>query len=186
MSASAVPTKKSRWRRWVLEIAIFFVVLLAFQAWQLRDTMRGPMPHFHGPLLDGSRFDSAAWRRQHPDRALLIYFWAEWCPICKTTAGSVSSLLEDQPVISIATQSGDAAAVSRFMAEQDYRWPTLNDPQGIFTKTFGIPGTPAFVIIAPDGNIRFVSIGYTSEIGLRLRLWWANRDSGANSSQSSS
>ena len=28
-------------------------------------------------------------------------------------------------------------------------------------------------ILDPAGNIRFVSQGYTSEIGLRLRLWWA-------------
>ncbi|WP_306606188.1 protein disulfide oxidoreductase [Azonexus sp.] len=180
MSKLPAPRKTSRWRRWILEIVIFTALFIGFQMWQLRDTTRGPLPHFHGPLLDGSRFDSAAWRRQHPDRALLIYFWADWCPICKTTAASVSSLAEDQVLITIATQSGDAAALSRFMSENGYRWPTLNDPQGIFMKTFGIPGTPAFVIIAPDGNIRFVTVGYTSEIGLCLRLWWANRTTGSS------
>lgn len=29
------------------------------------------------------------------------------------------------------------------------------------------------VLSDPDGNIRFVEVGYTTEAGLRLRLWLA-------------
>ena len=171
---SEVTGKKPRWRRWLLEISIFIAVFIAFQAWQLRDTTRGPAPQFAGQLVDGSSFDLAGWRAAHPGQPVLLYFWAEWCPICKTTAGSVSSIAgSSHPVISIAAQSGDAEAVGRFMADKGYRWNTLPDPDGTVMKQYGIPGLPGFVIIAPDGNIRFVSLGYTSEIGLRLRLWWA-------------
>lgn len=165
--------KPPRWRRWALEIAIFVAAFLAFQAWQLRDTARGPAPQFAGVQTDGQAFDLAAWRAAHPGQQLLIYFWAEWCPICKTTAGSVGSIAADHPTITVATQSGDGAAVARFMAEKGYRFPTLADADGAIMKSYRLPGTPGFVILAPDGNIRFVSVGYTSEIGLRLRLWWA-------------
>lgn len=167
--------KPPRWRRWGLEIAIFVGALLAFQAWQLRDSARGPAPAFHGQLADGGNFDLAAWRAAHPGRAGLIYFWAEWCPICKTTAGSVTNIAADHPVVTIATQSGDSAAVARLLAEKGYRWPTLADPRGAIMQQYGLPGTPGFAIVAPDGNIRFTAVGYTSEIGLRLRLWWASR-----------
>lgn len=172
MSADA-SRKPPRWRRWALEIAIFVAAFLAFQAWQLRDTARGPAPQFVGMQTDGQAFDLAAWRAAHPGKPLLIYFWAEWCPICKMTAGSVESLANDRSVIGVATQSGDAAAVARFMTEKDYRFPTLADTDGSIMQAYGIPGTPGFVVLAPDGNIRFVSVGYTSELGLRLRLWWA-------------
>jgi hypothetical protein len=77
--------------------------------------------------------------------------------------------------MSIATQSGDALAVGREMRERNYGWPTVIDTDGSIMKQFALPGVPGFVIIAPEGNIRFVSVGYTSEIGLRLRLWWAGR-----------
>ena len=35
------------------------------------------------------------------------------------------------------------------------------------------PAVPAFIVIAPDGRISSASVGYTTEIGMRLRLWWA-------------
>lgn len=171
----AAEKKKPRWRRWALEISIFIVVFFAFQAWQLRDTVRGPAPEFSGQQLDGSHFALAQWQATHAGKPVLLYFWAEWCPICKTTSGSVTSIADDWPVMSIATQSGDALAVGREMRERNYGWPTVIDTDGSIMKQFALPGVPGFVIIAPDGNIRFVSVGYTSEIGLRLRLWWAGR-----------
>jgi len=83
-------------------------------------------------------------------------------------------LATDWPVTSIASQSGDDAAIARVMRERSYAWPTVPDNRGDIHKRYGLPGVPAFVVIAPDGNIRFVSLGYTSELGLRLRLWWAS------------
>ena len=47
-------------------------------------------------------------------------------------------------------------------------------PSEIF-RQYGFRGVPAFVVIDPSGEIRSISLGYTSEIGLRLRLWWASR-----------
>ena len=165
-----------RWRRWLVEIILFAALLVAFQAWQLRATPNaGAAPDFNGTQIDGSAFDLADYRTAHPGQPVLLYFWADWCPVCRTTAGSVSSIAADWPVMTLATQSGDAAAVRRFMQEKGYQWPTLADADGQILQRYRLPGTPAFVVIAPDGNIRFVSVGYTTEIGLRLRLWWAGR-----------
>ena len=61
------------------------------------------------------------------------------------------------------------------MREKDYHWSTVVDPKAEILRRYGLPGTPAFAIIDPAGDISFVSVGYTSEIGLRLRLWWAGR-----------
>ena len=175
MSGTTTDRKPPRWRRWLVEAAIFIAVLTAFQLWQLRDAARGPAPEISATMVDGRHFDLSAWRASHPDRALLLYFWAEWCPVCKTTAGSVSNIAADWPVTTIAVQSGDNAALARHMQAAGYDWPTVNDPQGETLRRYGLPGTPSFAIIAPDGQIRFVAMGYTSEIGLRLRLWWASR-----------
>jgi thiol-disulfide isomerase/thioredoxin len=173
---SAAPRpRRPRWRRWALEAAIFLAVFLAFQAWQLRDAARGPAPDIAGQHLDGTPFDLAGWRAQHAGRPVLLYFWAEWCPVCKTTAGTVSAIAGDWPVTTIAMQSGGAAEVAAHMAARGYTWPTLADAQGEITKRFGFAGVPAFAVIDPRGEIRFVAMGWTSELGLRLRLWWAGR-----------
>jgi thiol-disulfide isomerase/thioredoxin len=174
---SAAPAKKAppRWRRWLLEAAIFLAALVAFQMWQLRDTVRGPAPEIIAQRLDGSAFRLADWRAAQPGRATLLYFWAEWCPVCRTTAGNVTALAEDWPLTSIVSQSGEAASIVRLMQERGYAWPSVVDARGEIMKQYGLPGVPGFVIIAPNGEIRFVSVGYTSELGLRLRLWWASR-----------
>ena len=175
-SSPPPPAKtKPRWRRWLLEATIFLAAFLAFQMWQLRDTTRGPAPEFTAQRLDGSAFRLADWRGEQGERATLLYFWAEWCPVCRTTAGNVTALAEDWPVTSIVSQSGEAPVITRLMQERGYAWPSVADPRGSLMKQYGLPGVPGFVIIAPDGEIRFVSLGYTSEIGLRLRLWWASR-----------
>jgi thiol-disulfide isomerase/thioredoxin len=169
-------TPKLRWRRWLLEGLIFLALITAFQLWQARNTPRGAAPHFAGELVDGRPFDLSTWRAQHPGQAQLLYFWADWCTICKTTAGNVGNISADWPVTSIATQSGDAEQIAKFMRDNGYRWPTLPDPRGKILKQYGLPGTPAFIIINPAGDIRFVSVGFTSELGLRLRLWWASKE----------
>lgn len=165
-----------RWRRWLTEGLIAIALLTAIHVWQTRNVPQGIAPHFTGQTLDGNVFDLEIWRREYSGKAVLIYFWAEWCAICKTTAGSVSSIQEDWPVISIAMQSGAASAVAETMRQRAYLWPTIADPDAEIFRRYGLHGVPAFVIIAPDGNIRAATLGYTSEIGLRLRLWWAQRN----------
>ena len=171
--SAAPPPGRRRWRRWALEATIFLAVLVAFLAWQLRDAARGPAPDFAGQRVDGTPFDLARWRAEHPGKPVLLYLWAEWCPVCRTTAGTVTAIGEDWPVTTIAMQSGDAAEVAAHMAARGYRWPTLADARGEITQRYGLVGVPAFVVIDPAGEIRFVAIGWTSEVGLRLRLWWA-------------
>jgi thiol-disulfide isomerase/thioredoxin len=171
------PGKKAapRWRRWALEAAIFVVLFAAFQAWQMRNTPHGPAPHFAGQLIDGQAFDLTAWRQQHPGKAQLIYFWADWRGVCRTTVGSVSSISKDWPVITITMQSGATEKVAETMRQREYVWPTLADPAADIFRKYGFQGVPAFVIVDPNGDIGATSIGYTSEIGLRLRLWWASQ-----------
>lgn len=80
-------------------------------------------------------------------------------------------------MIGVAIQSGPGDQVATAMHEHQYAWPGIADPDGEVLRQYGFHGVPAFVIIDPDGNIASLSSGYTSELGLRLRLWWATRTS---------
>ncbi len=163
-------SKKWLWLRRGLEVLLFIILIMGVRAWQQRDIVEGLAPPLNGVLLDGKSFVLPV----KPAQPVLVYFWASWCPICRATQGSIESLARDNPnVITVAMQSGNSGAVQQYMREQGVSFPVINDAEGQVSAAWGVQAVPASFIIDTDGKIRFVEIGYTSEIGLRLRLWLA-------------
>jgi thiol-disulfide isomerase/thioredoxin len=161
--------------RWLIEVAIFAGIFFAVQAWQQRDVPHGTAPRIVGVLADGSAFELDSWLKAHAGHAVALHFWADWCPICKTEEGSITSVGEDWPVMTVAMSSGSAVQVAAYLRGKGLAWPTLVDTSGRIAAVYGLKGVPAFIVIDRNGTIRSVSIGYTSELGMRLRLWWADR-----------
>ena len=102
---------------------------------------------------------------------MLVHFWASWCPVCELEQDSIQSISNDYPVISVAMQSGNDLEVTAYMEENKLSFPTIVDEHGILAKQFGVRGVPTSFILSPGGKIAFSEIGYTTEIGLRTRLW---------------
>ena len=171
--ATIPPTRRPRWQRWLIDAVLIALVFAAVQLWQTRHVPVGPAPAFAGPLAAGGQGSLAAWRAAHPGGPVAVYFWADWCPICKAQQGSVSSLAEDWPVLTVAMQSGDAADVAKVLAERGLAWPTVVDEDGAITARYGLAGVPALAVVGADGQLRAVAVGYTTALGMHLRLWWA-------------
>lgn len=161
---------------------LLLAIVLAVSIWQTRDVPIGTTAGFSGPLAGGGRVSLDEWRAAHPGRAVAIYFWADWCPVCRLVEGKVDSLAGDYPVLTVAMHSGDAVAVSRHLAARGLDWTTLVDRDGAIARKYGLYGVPAFIVLDADGRIRFAEVGYTSEIGLRARLWWLSSGSPAAAS----
>jgi peroxiredoxin len=158
------------WRGHVINILLFVLVVAGIRFWQQRDMVSGPAPQLQGVTLTGQPYILPT----HPDKPVLVHFWASWCPVCRTEQGSIAAIAHDDAnVITIAMQSGKPEEVSRHMREQGINFPVLNDPDGSIARAWGVHAVPVSFIIAPDGKIRFVEVGYTTEIGLRIRKWLA-------------
>jgi thiol-disulfide isomerase/thioredoxin len=174
------PTPR-RWQRWLLEGAVALAAIAALQVWFTRDVVRGQFPVLSGPLLDGSA--AADWQAARRGRAHVVYVWATWCAVCKTMQGNLDAVAADSPaaaespVLTVAMQSGSDAQVSAFLAARGLRWPTLNDPGGETSRRLGVSAVPMLFFVDPDGEIRWVTRGYTSALGIRARLWWAGQGS---------
>ena len=163
---------KHHWLAIFLQLAILFSVFLGARAWQLRDAINGEAPNIQGTLLDGQAIELT----QYAGQPVLIYFWASWCPICTLTSGSVNSIAKDYKVITVASWSGDAKLVQQHMHGAGLTMPVMVDNDGQWAAHYGIKGVPASFIIDAAGDIQFIESGYTTEYGLRSRLWWLTND----------
>ncbi len=158
---------KSRWLSWLVMIVLFFVVMQAVNWWKTHDAPGGNLSAFSAELMDGSAFTIA----EFAGKPVLFHFWATWCPVCDLQKGSVQSIFKDYPVISIASWSEGHTEVESYMLENQLSFPVVLDNSGELAKKFGLKGVPASFILDPSGEIKFVESGYSTELGLRFRLW---------------
>lgn len=153
-----------------IEILFFVLLYLAARAYMQRDLAEGPAPQFTATTLSGEVVDLA----QPRTRPLLLHFWATWCGICRLEQDSIESIARDHHIITIAMNSGDDMEVAQYLQEEGVSFPVVNDPQGELALRYGVRGVPTSFIVNSAGNISAVERGFTTEWGLRLRLWWAN------------
>lgn len=145
-------------------LLVIFIALL--QAYMQRHMRSGVLPELTLKTLSGA--DS---ERLISHKPAIIYFWGSWCGICTAMQSTISSVLQDYSGISVALRSGNNAVISLYMQDHALDWQVINDQNGHIAKSFGVSAVPAVFIVGSDGQIRFVTLGYVTQIGLRLRLW---------------
>jgi thiol-disulfide isomerase/thioredoxin len=177
LSASSDKTSRRKvWRRRAIEALLFVVLIAGIRVWQQRDMPSGIAPPLAGTMLDGSAYVLPA----NPAQPVLVQFWATWCSICRMEQGAIDAIAQDHPnTITVAMQSGSDVAVRKHLEKEGLHFPVLNDADGRISAAWGVHAVPASFVISPDGKIRFVEVGYTTGLGLRLRLWLAGGLGGA-------
>lgn len=165
------PKRPNRWRSRILNLVILIAIVFGVRTWQQRDMPGDIPPALHGQTLAGKHYILP----DRPVKPILVHFWATWCAICRSEQDTIAELASDHSgnVITVAMQSGRPEAVSRYLQEQGLVFPVLNDPDGTLSHSWGVRAVPASFIIGPDGTIRFIEVGYTTGLGLRIRLWLA-------------
>jgi len=153
----------------LLELVIFLALLFAVEAYLTRNAVSGLAPLFTAQTIQGEAFDLRSLRGQ----PAVIHFWATWCPVCELEQGSIDSLAAAYPFISVAMQSGKRGDVIAYLKAQEVDYPVVNDPDGLLARRYGVSGVPATFILNSEGKVAFVTRGYTSGLGLRIRLWLA-------------
>lgn len=163
-----------RWSRRLLrlgaELLLVVLLLLAAEWWMTRDIERGVPLQLTATTLDGQPFDIAQWR----GTGGILYFWAEWCPVCRANRHVITGLAGDVPLITVAMQSGNAREVAAYMAKEQFTLPVIVDEEGALARRLHVSGVPVALVIDSEGRVSYVARGYTTELGLRLRLWLAS------------
>ncbi|MBE0494163.1 MAG: redoxin domain-containing protein [Thiomicrospira sp.] len=150
----------------------FFIIYLMIRPFMQGDVVRDVAPPFQATNLLGENLSLSDFEGE----AVLIHFWATWCPICEFSRDGIEDLAKDYHVISVATQSGDDQTLLDY-TEQHNMNPRLivNDADGSLFKLYGARAVPADFIVDAQGEIAFIEVGLSSSWGMRARLWWANR-----------
>ncbi len=162
-------TRRPSWWRWVRDISVLILILAAVHWWQSRGLAGGSAPPLNGLLTDGSPYQLVP-----ADSPVLVHFWATWCPICRFEEAGIERIASDHEVITVATRSGSAEELTSYLDEQGLAMRVLVDQDGEIARRWGVSGVPASFVLDSRRQISYAGVGYTTEIGLRARLWLAD------------
>lgn len=119
-------------------------------------------------LLDGSSYSI---KKEKP---LLIHFWATWCPICSVEASNIQTISENFEVITIAVDSASKEEIQSYLEKNHLDFKVIDDFDKQYATKFHISVYPTTFIYDKNKNLVFSEVGYTSTIGLYLRMIWAS------------
>ncbi len=160
--------KSSLLFRIVSQSLLLIAVFIGIQVWQSLGVIKGQAPIILDQSLEGNEIDL----RQYQSKPVVIYFWAEWCPICKYETPVINELAKNYQVISVATFAENKQDIMQYLKDESIDMPVIYDENNKWARLYNVNAVPTSFIIDAKGNVRFVEKGFTSSIGLRLRLWW--------------
>jgi thiol-disulfide isomerase/thioredoxin len=105
--------------------------------------------------------------------AHILFFWATWCEPCKKAVPEVMAFAESKGLSIIAISDEEEGTISRFLAErtEPFVHPVARDPLRKTFISYGVSGTPTFLLVDADGVIRHRQVGYTADKGLTVEGW---------------
>lgn len=161
---------KSTWRALMallLALGIAWIAMSRVPAEQaLARSQRPPSPQagFAAPdfsleTLDGQTVTLSELRGQ----AVLINFWATWCPPCRAEMPAIQQVYERYrsqsfTVLAVDMQETDAQ-VAAFVDEMGLTFPVLMDRAGNVADRYQVKALPATFFVNRDGVIQNVTLG---------------------------
>jgi thiol-disulfide isomerase/thioredoxin len=152
-------------RKTLLQWGLIIAIIVSVRYYQHQDLLSDSVPIFSSQTLSGQRISSKT------DEPILVHFWATWCVICEYENDNIQDLSKDYQVINIAMQSGNNEKIIEYATQNNMALDNMiNDASGSLSRLFGVKGTPTSFFIK-NNEVHFIEVGYTTEIGMRLRMW---------------
>ena len=107
-------------------------------------------------------------RRRH-----MIFFWATWCQPCKKSIPELLAWSRKTGVPVLAVSDEDADIVRSFLGSWTAPFPALvaTDDLRRPQQSYGVSGTPTFVLVDERGKIEWRQVGYSATEKLAIPGW---------------
>ncbi len=111
---------------------------------------------FELPSVDGNRIRLSDYRGKSP---VLLYFWAIWCPSCRSVKPEVVKLRREidptrLEILAINVGSGDSfAKLKRYQQAHPMPFKVLYDGNSAVSQAYQVRGIPLFVVVNKDGKV---------------------------------
>jgi thiol-disulfide isomerase/thioredoxin len=160
------------WRSLAFDALLIAAVFFAVNSWQTRNLpVDEPAPETVLALLDGSGIRSAITSGE----ASVVYFFAPWCFYCRASIGNLDELVADGRVawgVVIALDYSNASEVQEFIDKTGVSLPVLMGNPAT-ASDWSVAAFPTYYVIDAEGRISSRSVGYSTKLGMWLRVWLA-------------
>ncbi len=134
------------------------------------------MPKLPGPPKKGHTappVDLKSYRGEptvHAGTNTLLFFWATWCGPCKFALPELLDIARKGDAEIIAVTDENAETLDKFFKTFSEPFPKriAMDPLRQAFQSYGVSGTPTFVMIDGDGVVQYYQTGYNAKVGLKL------------------
>lgn len=128
------------------------------------------VPPFDTQLLDGKILPAQALQ----GKAVLVVFWATWCPACQKELPELQALYEKHRAkgfeILALSIDADRFTVEEFWKDHDYSFPVAMSAPA-HTQALGkVKATPTLYLIDRQGKLNLVRLGGIGKDKLEARL----------------
>ncbi|MDD5399800.1 MAG: protein disulfide oxidoreductase [Sulfurimonas sp.] len=163
---------KDKTAKYLKEIAIFFIIMTILanilSLYRSSDLNKSALNMPPVTLINNSSYTLPK------GEPVLIYFWATWCPTCRAEAPNIELISKKFNVLTVALKSGNDSKIEEYLKSQDLSFRVINDYDGSITQKFNISVFPTTIIYDREGNELFSDVGYTTTLGLWLKMWWVS------------
>ena len=120
-------------------------------------------PDFTLESIDGRNVSLSGLLAQGP---VILDFWATWCRPCLKAFPGLQNLLDEygDSGLSVITVSVDGpksrARVAPLIRSKKYTFEVVLDSQGRVARKYGAISLPRTLLISPEGEIVYATVGY--------------------------
>ncbi|NCS88499.1 MAG: TlpA family protein disulfide reductase [Ignavibacteria bacterium] len=128
-----------------------------------------PAPEFTLTDMEGNKVSLADLK----GKIIIIDFWATWCGPCKSSfpgmQKAVNKYAEDENVKFLFINTWERAEnklqnAKDFIQQNNYTFKVLMDENNEVITKYKVSGIPTKFILGKDGNIKFISIGFSGSV----------------------